>query len=289
KSCLTSLSYRFLNRAAVKTEGDIGPDGSNAKPWKLCTLQQVEDFKSLIKIFPLWTSGVFLCIPIVIQQSLPIIQALTMDRHLGPRFQIPSGSITVFIMISCSITVAFVDRLLFPTWEKLRGRPLTPLKRVGIGHVLTGLSMAVAAVVESRRLKMAKSHHLQDQNGGVVPMSVFWLVPQLAIVGIGEAFHFPGNVTFYYQEFPATLKSTSTAMVALYIGISYYSGNSVMDLVRRVTPWLPDNINDGKLDNVYWLCTAISTLNIVYYLVCAWLYKYQGAQEVFDDSSKPEK
>ncbi|CAK9170182.1 unnamed protein product [Ilex paraguariensis] len=281
--------FKFLNRAALKTEGDIGPNGSIAKPWKLCPVQQVEDLKSLIRIFPLWSTGVFLSIPIVIQSSLPIIQALTMDRHLGSHFQIPSGSIIVFILISTSITIIFIDRVLFPTLEKFSGRPLTPLKRVGIGHVLTGLSMAVAALVESSRLKMEKFHHLQDQNGAVVPMSVMWLVPQLAIVGIGEAFHFPGNVAFYYQEFPATLKSTSTAMVALFMGISYYLGNSVMDLLRRVTGWLPDNINDGRLDNVYWVCAALSMLNFVYYLVCAWLYKYQNAEEAFDNSSKPEK
>ncbi|GAV71368.1 PTR2 domain-containing protein [Cephalotus follicularis] len=34
---------------ALKTEGDIRPNGSIASPWRLCKVQQVEDFKTLIR------------------------------------------------------------------------------------------------------------------------------------------------------------------------------------------------------------------------------------------------
>ncbi|WCJ41113.1 Major facilitator superfamily protein [Euphorbia peplus] len=36
-----SNTFRFLNKAAVEVEGDKNPDGSIAKPWRLCTAQQV--------------------------------------------------------------------------------------------------------------------------------------------------------------------------------------------------------------------------------------------------------
>jgi peptide/histidine transporter 3/4 len=268
-----------LNRAALKIEGDVGSDGSIAKPWRICTIQQVEDLKTLIRIFPLWSSSIFLGTPIGIQASLTVLQALTMDRHLGPHFQIPAGSILVICLISTCIFLTIIDHFLCPMWQRLTRRSPTPLQKIGLGHVLNILSMAVSALVESKRLKIAQAHHLQDQPKSIVPMLALWLFPQLVLVGIGEALHFPGQVSLYYQEFPMSLKSTSTAMIALIMGISFYLSTALIDLVRRVTGWLPDNINDGRLDNVYWLLVVGGVINFGYYLVCAYLYKYQNVEK----------
>ena len=118
---------------------------------------------------------------------------------------------------------------------------------------------------------------------GIVGMSAMWLVPQLAIAGLGEAFHFPGQIALYYQEFPETLKTTSTAAVALFIGIAFYCSNAIIDLVRSVTTWLPDNINDGRLDNLYWLCCVLGGLNLCYFIVCSSLYKCKSVEESSSD------
>lgn len=273
----------------MKTEEDVKSDGSLAKPWKLCTVQQVEDLKGLIKIIPLWSTGIFLATPLAIQGSLIVLQALTMDRHIGPHFQIPAGTMIVFVFIFTSASLTLIDRFLYPTWQKLIGQPPTPLQRIAVGHVLNVLSMAVSAMVESKRLKAAESHHLQGQNDdSIVPISVIWLVPPLAIAGVAEAFHFPGQVALYYQEFPASLKSTATAMVAMFIGIAYYLSTAIVDTARRMTNWLPDNINHGRIDNVYWVIAVIGVLNFSYFLVCAYFYKYQNVEEV-EDSSKLDK
>ncbi|KAF3966041.1 hypothetical protein CMV_009823 [Castanea mollissima] len=145
--------------------------------------------------------------------------------------------------------------------------------------------MAISALVESKRLKIAQAHHLQGQPGAIVPMLALWLFPQLILVGIGEAFHFPGQIALYYQEFPMALRSTSTAMIAMIIGIAYYLSTALIDLVRRVTGWLPNNINNGRLDNVYWLLVVVGVLNFGYYLVCAYLYKYQNVEKEEEDSN----
>ncbi|KAB2614853.1 protein NRT1/ PTR FAMILY 2.6-like [Pyrus ussuriensis x Pyrus communis] len=271
-----SKSFRFLNRAAQKIKGDVKSDGSIAKPWSLCTTQQVEDFKTVIRIFPLWSTALFLATPIAIQSSMSVLQALTMDRHIGPHFKLPSSSVIVIVLFSTSIFLTLIDRFLCPMWQKFTGQSPSPLQRVGVGHVLTILSMAVSAVMESKRLKIVQEHHLQDQPGTNVPMSIFWLFPQLVLVGIGEAFHFPGQVALYYQEFPMSLRSTSTAMISLIIGIAYYVSTGVVNMVQRVTGWLPNNLNNGKLDKVYWMLAVLGVINFGYYLVCAKLYKYQN-------------
>ncbi|KAL4610296.1 hypothetical protein ACB092_08G041000 [Castanea dentata] len=278
-------SFRFLNRAAFKTDGDVGSDGLIAKPWKICTVQQVEDLKTLFRIFPLWSSSIFLGTPIGVQASLTVIQALTMDRHLGPHFQIPAGSILVISLISTATFLTIIDRFLSPMWKRLTRRSPTPLQQIGLGHVLNILSMATSALVESKRLKIARAHHLQRQPGAIVPMLALWLIPQLVLVGIGEAFHFPGQVALYYQEFPTSLKSTSTAMIALIIGISFYMSTVLIDLVQRITGWLPNNINNGRLDNMYWLLVVGGVVNFGYYLVCASLYKYQNVEKGEESNS----
>ncbi|KAH7838487.1 hypothetical protein Vadar_027158 [Vaccinium darrowii] len=274
-------TFKFLNRAALITEGDTKPDGSIAKLWKLCTFQEVDDLKTLIRISPLWSTGILLSTPLAVQMSLATLQAITMDRHLGSHFKIPAGSMLVFIFVSSSLNLVILDRFLYPTWQKITGRFPPPLQRIGIGHALCALSMAVSAVVESNRLK--KAHNIGTNS--IVPMSVLWLVPQLALAGMGEAFHFPGNIALYYQEFPAALKSTATAMEAMTIGIAFYLSTAVVGVVQRETRWLPNNINEGRMDNVYWVCFGLGGANFVYYLVCAWLYKYQGLAKVADESN----
>ncbi|KAM3374123.1 protein NRT1/ PTR FAMILY 2.7 [Capsicum galapagoense] len=281
---LPSNTFRFLNRAAIVSEGDIKSDGSTIKRWRLCSVQEVEDFKTLIRILPLWTSSFFLCTTIGVQSSLSILQALAMDRHLGPNFQIPAGSILVFVQISTSLFLALFDKFLFPMWHNLTGKPLTPLQRIGVGHVLNFVSMGISALVESKRLNVAKSH----QGSNIVPMSVLWLVPQLVIVGIAEAFHFPGQVSLYYQEFPITLKNMATAMISVLVGIAFYLATAVIDIVRKTTTWLPGNINNGRMDNVYWILVVGGVVNFGYYVICSWYYKYQNLMEV-DHSDSPNE
>lgn len=110
--------------------------------------------------------------------------------------------------------------------------------------------MAVAALVESKRLKTA-----QNSMVPMVPMSALWLFPQLVLVGIGEAFHAPGQLQLFYLEFPVSLRSMATEVIV--VGIAYYLGTALIDLVQRVTRCLPDDINRGRLESVYWMVVVI--------------------------------
>ncbi len=68
---------------------------------------------------------IFLSIPVAIQGSLTILQALTMDRHLGPNFKIPAGSMVVIPTISTFISLTLIGRFLCPLWLKLIHQSLT--------------------------------------------------------------------------------------------------------------------------------------------------------------------
>ncbi|KAE8734443.1 Glyceraldehyde-3-phosphate dehydrogenase-like family protein [Hibiscus syriacus] len=190
-------------------------------------------------------------------------------RHLGSNFEIPDASITIVALISSATFIALLDRFLYPQWKNLTGRLLTPLQKIETGHVFNFLSIVISAVVESKRLKTAHDNHLHSQqSGAVVPMLALWLFPQLIVVGVGEAFYFQGNASLYYQEFPDSMESTATSMISVAIGAFYVSATMV-NLIRNVTGWLPDDINEGRLDNVYWTFMMLGLLNFGYSLVCA--------------------
>ncbi|MED6125429.1 hypothetical protein PIB30_068419 [Stylosanthes scabra] len=268
-STIPAKRFRFFNRAALITDGE-----SIEKPWRLCTVEQVEDFKKVFGILPLWTSTIFISIPIAMLTNLATLQALVMDGQIGPHFKFPAGSISIIIFISTSIFLSILDRVLWPLYQKITGKAPTSLQRIGVGHVFNLLAMVVSAVVEWKRLEM-----LHDENKS---MSILWLFPQLALVGVGEAFHYPGQVLFCYQQLPQSLSSTSTAMISLIMGISYYLTTALTDQVHTSTNWLPDNINVGRVDNVYWMLVIFSGINFVYYLMCAAFYKYHKILEEND-------
>uniref|UniRef100_J3L835 Uncharacterized protein n=1 Tax=Oryza brachyantha TaxID=4533 RepID=J3L835_ORYBR len=241
-------------------------DGSVAKP-RLCTVQQVEDLKSLLRVLPLWSSGILVGVTVNAQVSLTVLQALTMDRAVGPRFPFPAASITVTVLAAFALSAALFDRLAAPLWHgKL---VVTPLRRVGLGHALNVASMAVAALVERRRIRAAAAVT-------VVPMSALWLGPQLALTGAEEALHLPGNTALFYGEFPAALRSTATAMPPLFIAAGAYLSTALVDAVRRATRWLPDDLNQSRLDSVYWTLALLAAVNFGYFLVCATTYKYNN-------------
>lgn len=89
---------RFLNRACTirNPEQDLNPDGKASDPWSLCTVDQVEELKALLKVIPLWSTGIMMAVNIS-QNSFPLLQAASMDRHITSNFEIPAGSQTLLL------------------------------------------------------------------------------------------------------------------------------------------------------------------------------------------------
>lgn len=268
-----------MNKAALVTERDANADGSVAKKWRLCTVQQVEDLKTLIKIIPLWTSTIFITVCIAIQMNLSILQGLTMNRRLSASFSIPPASLIVIALAANAVALSLLDRIIYPALQKLAGLNPTPLQRIGIGCLLNVVSMMASGMVEKRRADIVRAHHATGDPLWTVPMAVLWLVLPFALTGLGEAFHFPGQIAFYYQEFPKSLKSTATGLIALIIATGFYISTAVINLIRRTTTWLPNNINSARVDNVYWLLAALAAINYGYFILCAKLYKRQSQVE----------
>nr|GMC46716.1 protein NRT1/ PTR FAMILY 1.2-like [Ipomoea batatas] len=71
-------------------------------PWRLCRVDQVEELKALIRVIPIWMTGAIMSIN-ANQSSFAVLQASSMDRHIGPNLEIPAGSVTIFAFIENGI------------------------------------------------------------------------------------------------------------------------------------------------------------------------------------------
>ncbi|XP_020225587.1 protein NRT1/ PTR FAMILY 1.1 [Cajanus cajan] len=271
---------RFLNKACFikDPEKEIASDGSASNPWSLCTVDQVEELKAIVKVIPLWSTGIMMFLNI--GGSFGLLQAKSLNRHITPNFEVPAGSLSVIMIFTIFIWIALYDRVIIPLASKLRGKPvrISAKRRMGLGLFFSFLHLVTAAIVETTRRRRAISEgHINDTHA-VLNMSAMWLFPQLCLGGIAEAFNAIGQNEFYYTEFPKTMSSIASSLFGLGMAFGYVLSSLVFSFVEKVSSrggkdgWVSDNINKGRFDKYYWLLATLSVVNILYYLVCSWAY-----------------
>ena len=268
---------RFLDRAAIVTPGDISASGQ-PDLWRLSTVHRVEELKSIVRLLPIWSAGIMLATAGSHNYTFTIMQARTMERHIGPHFQFPPATLSIFSTAAMLLTLAFYDRVFVPLARRVTGLPsgITYFQRMGIGLAISILAVGAAALVEAKRRRAAAAHGLLDDPDATVPVSVFWLVPQFAIHGVAGAFSSVGHMEFLYDQAPESMRSTAAALFWLAGSIGHYLGTALVTAVQRATrgrgEWLQDNINRGRLDYYSWLVTFLLVLNLAYYIACFHFY-----------------
>ncbi|XP_009369361.2 protein NRT1/ PTR FAMILY 2.9 [Pyrus x bretschneideri] len=280
--------FRCLDKAAILTPDDkINPDGSAADPWKLCSMQQVEEVKCLLRVLPIWGAALIYHIAIVQQNTYVVFQALQSNRRLGKTsFQIPAASYSIFLMLGMTIWIPIYDRLLVPFLQRLTGKEggITLLQRIGIGIFLSVITMLVSAFVEEHRRTIALTKPIPGirTRGDISSMSGFWLVPQLTLAGLAEAFAAIGQIEFYYKQFPENMRSIAGSLFFCGMAGSSYLSSALIAIVHRTTEgaktgnWLPEDLNKGRLDYYYYLIAALGVINLGYFLLCSKWYTYKG-------------
>ncbi|KAL9998156.1 putative proton-dependent oligopeptide transporter family, MFS transporter superfamily [Helianthus debilis subsp. tardiflorus] len=183
---LHTKQMKFLDKAAIVTKEDFSKGQSNPDLWRLNTVHRVEELKSIIRMGPIWASGILLILAYAQQSTFSLQQAKTMNRSLTKSFQIPAGSMTVFTLTSMLMTIVFYDRIFVPITRKITGveRGITFLTRMGIGFAISVLATLVAGFVEIKRKRAAFDHGLTYKPHETIPISVFWLVPQYTLHGL---------------------------------------------------------------------------------------------------------
>ncbi|GMY38363.1 protein NRT1/ PTR FAMILY 1.2-like [Fagus crenata] len=274
-------NLRCLNKACMirDRERDLNTDESASDSWSLCTVEQVESLKALLRVIPMWSTGIimFLCLN---QNSFSTLQAKTMDRHITRNFEIPAGSFTVFMIVTLTIWVAFYDRIMAPLLAKYTGRPqgLSTKVRMGIGLLLASAALAVGAITEAIRRRIAIEEGFVDSPNAVIDMSALWLVPQFALLGLAEAFNAIGQIEFYYSQLPKSMSSIAVAIFTLGTAVANLVGSLLVDIVNGITSkngnesWLSSNLNKGHIDYYYGLISFLGLMNFIYFCACCRFY-----------------
>ncbi|CAK9163708.1 unnamed protein product [Ilex paraguariensis] len=273
---------RCLDKAAIVSDAEdkIG-DSSNS--WRLCTVTQVEELKILIRMFPIWATGIVFSTVYAQMSTMFVEQGMMMDTTIGS-FRIPAASLSTFDVLSVIFLVPVYDKTLVPIARKFTGeeRGFSKLQRMGIGLFISVLCMSAAALVEIKRLAIARDLGLVDE-AVAVPLGIFWQVPQYILLGAAEIFTFIGQIEFFYDQSPNAMRTLCSAFSLLTISLGYYLSSLILIVVTSVTTrggktgWIPDNLNEGHLDNFFWLLAGLSFLNMVIYVFCAKKYKSKKA------------
>ncbi|KAG6789379.1 hypothetical protein POTOM_005476 [Populus tomentosa] len=247
----------FLDKAAVETEKD-DIEGA-VDPWILCTVTQVEELKSNIRLLPIWATGI-------------IFTAV---------FQILSASLSIFDTLSVIVWVPVYDRIIVPVARKYTGHKngLTQLQRMGIGLFVSIFSMVSAAILELKRLEMVRRHNSYELK--TVPLSIFWQAPQYFLIGCAEVFTFIGQLEFFYEQAPDAMRSMCSALSLTTVALGSYLSSLLVTIVTSISAkngkpgWIPENLNHGHIDYFFWPLGVLSVLNLCVFLLISNWYTYK--------------
>ncbi|KAL5714780.1 hypothetical protein ACHQM5_016692 [Ranunculus cassubicifolius] len=268
----TTNSLKFLNRAV-----------NNKQRGLECSVEDVEDVKVVLKIFPIFASTIVVNCCLAQMSTFSVQQAATMDRKLGSLI-VPPASLPIFPVVFMMILAPLYDHLIVPFARRVTKTEMgiPHLQRIGLGLVLSIVSMAVAALVEIKRKRVATHAGLLDSEKPL-PMTFFWVALQCLFIGSSDLFTLVGSLEFFFTEAPARMRSLSTSLSWVALAMGFYLSSVLVSIVNAVTgssghkAWLSgNNLNDYHLERFYWLMCVLSALNLLQYLIWAKSYKYRS-------------
>ncbi|KAI3719899.1 hypothetical protein L6452_20805 [Arctium lappa] len=94
RKLLHTDELKYLDKIAVVSS--VKPENGNySNPWRLCTVTQVEELKILIRMFPIWATGIIFAAVFGQMSTLFVVQGTRMDTSIGS-FAIPPASLATF-------------------------------------------------------------------------------------------------------------------------------------------------------------------------------------------------
>lgn len=242
-------------------------------------MTQVEELKILIRMVPIWATGIIFAAVYAQMPTLFVEQGTMMDTSIGS-FNLAPASLSIFDVASVVLWVPVYDRILIPIARKFTGneKGFSVYQRMGIGQFISVLCMSAAATVEIKRLHIARELDLVAKPVAA-PLSVFWQIPQYFLLGASEVFTFIGQLEFFYDESPDAMRSLCSALPLVNFSLGNYFSSFILTIVTYFTTqggksgWIPDNLNIGHLDYFFWLLAGLSFLNMLVFIIAAKMYK----------------
>ncbi|XP_058733311.1 protein NRT1/ PTR FAMILY 8.3-like [Vicia villosa] len=114
---------RYFDKAAVVSDSE-NRSGDYSNPWRLCTVTQVEEFKILIRMLPIWATGIIFSAVYAQMSTLFVEQGTMMHLYIGS-FKLSPASLSTFEVLGVLFWVPVYDRILIPVARKITGIDLS--------------------------------------------------------------------------------------------------------------------------------------------------------------------
>ncbi|XP_024991019.1 protein NRT1/ PTR FAMILY 4.6-like isoform X1 [Cynara cardunculus var. scolymus] len=268
-----SSSLKFLNRAAMNKP---------ACNFLQCSVHQVEEVKIVLKVLPIFGCTIMLNCCLAQLSTFSVQQASTMNTKIG-NLKVPPASLPIFPVVFIILLAPIYDHIIVPFARKTTKSEMgiSHLQRIGIGLLLSIVAMAIAALVEIKRKRIATKTGLDTHEP--LPITFLWIAFQYLFLGSADLFTLAGLLEFFFTEAPATMRSLATSLSFASLAMGYYLSTVIVSVVNSATGssdhrgWLSGgNFNHYDLEKFYWLMCALSALNFLHYLFWAHRYKYRS-------------
>ncbi|XP_020146713.1 protein NRT1/ PTR FAMILY 8.3-like [Aegilops tauschii subsp. strangulata] len=257
--------FKFLDKAAIVTQLGMEERLEAATSWKLCTVTQVEEVKILLRLLPVRITIVIVSSAFSQMNTTFVQQGSAMEMTILS-VPVPAASLASLEVICVMTWVILYNKVIVPALRSFSlvgdGEPSQQQQRMGAGRLLMTLTMAVAALVEMKRL---------DSAARGVEISISWQLPQYFFLAGGEVFCYIVQLEFFFDKAPDTMKSMCTSLALLTIALGSYMSSFIYAIVEAFTAtgdspgWISDDLNKGHLDYFFWAMAAMCTLNFVVY------------------------
>ncbi|KAL6840133.1 hypothetical protein ACP4OV_029943 [Aristida adscensionis] len=248
----------------------------------------VDAVRGVLRLLPIWASCIIYAIIFSQTSTFFTKQAATLDRRIGARFKVPPAALQTFISVSIVVFIPVYDRLFVPLARRYTGRPsgITMLQRIGAGLALSLVAVALSALVEVRRLAVARDAGMVSTPKAQLPMSLWWMVPQYVLIGVADVFAMIGLQEFFYDQVPDAARSLGLALFLSIFGVGHLLSSLLVSVIDRATAkggasWFSNNLNRAHLDYFYWLLTGLCAVEFVAFVLFArvYVYKRKGGED----------
>ncbi|KAK3015371.1 hypothetical protein RJ639_006271 [Escallonia herrerae] len=271
---LTS-DLRCLHEAAAPEPAiDLRSQG-----WRLCTLQQVEETKLVLRMVPLTMTFLMYGMVKAVGKTYFIEQGSNLDSKLGTIDKLP---IQVFVLMSYA-TSKVVSKVYDMTLGKriqAANKRVPDAIKIGFGMAVSVFCCLIASFVETKRFAVISKEKT---------MTVFWLTPQFLLLGAMDGLARDGIEGFFSHQGPPWLKTYAAAFAEFVTGFGTMLTVVFFFLARKVERHVglfEHGIDRGGLRHFYEGLAVLAAINFAFYVFVAWRYSYKATKP---DESKLEE